>query len=152
MFFPLHHFCLLLSLPCPSPLLPIPPLTPPLLLLQAQTYLVKYGKRLMTEEPEYTSQVITSLCLGHWRQDTPSGQPAKRARPEDFIHIFVNQTEHLVTFLASSVEVGICWGSVCARAHLHVWPASLTPTLPSPPEHPRLQSSGVQHSAGGVPQ
>ena len=67
----------------------------------------------MTAEPEYTSQVITSLCLGHWRQDAPPlGQPSKRARPEDFIHIFVNQTEHLVTFLASSVEVGSCWSVV----------------------------------------
>ena len=115
MFYPLHHSC---PSSCPSPPAPPPP-APPLLPLplQAQTYLVKYGKRLMTEEPEYTSQVITSLCLGHWRQDAlPPGQPAKRARPEDFIHIFVSQTEHLVTFLASSVEVRSCWGSVCVCA------------------------------------
>ena len=106
-----------LSLSYPAPRTPPSPCSsppaPPLPLPQAQTYLVKYGKRLMTAEPEYTSQVITSLCLGHWRQDAPPpGQPSKRARPEDFIHIFVNQTEHLVTFLASSVEVGSCWSAV----------------------------------------
>lgn len=90
----------------------------------------------MTEEPEYTSQVITSLCLGHWRQDTPSGQPAKRARPEDFIHIFVNQTEHLVTFLASSVEVGICWGSVCVCTCAPPCVASIPPShSPLPPQN-----------------
>ena len=132
---------------CSTPLLPLPLLlrpSPPALPLplQAQTYLVKYGKRLMTEEPEYTSQVITSLCLGHWRQEVlPPGQPAKRAKPEDFIHIFVNQTEHLVTFLASSVEVGAFWGTVCVCVcgvccSSPVLPPSLpSPPLPSCPSH-----------------
>jgi tetratricopeptide (TPR) repeat protein len=68
---------------------------------EAQTHIKKYGKSLMAAEPELTAALITSLCLGHWKQ---GGGATRHAKPEEFIHIFVNQQGRLVKFLESSLE------------------------------------------------
>jgi len=71
---------------------------------EAERNLKTYGKELVNEVPESTTTLLTTLCTGY----TPTGDGAdgadgggtrEKARPEEFIHIYVNQAEHLLKFL-----------------------------------------------------
>ena len=74
--------------------------------IQATTYTKKYGKTLMAAEPDLTTRVITSLCLGQWRTTEAIDRSAElQAHPDKFIHIFVDHSERLMHFLESSVKV-----------------------------------------------
>lgn len=65
---------------------------------QAEGYLQKYGKALLDAIPAETTQLLMQLCTG---RAASSG----RSHPEDFIHIFVDNSEELLRFLQHIVEV-----------------------------------------------
>lgn len=71
----------------------------------AEIYMKKYGNSLVNELPEQTTDLLKKLCTGYPAAEVTSGQlEPQRARPEEFIHIYVNQTEFLLDFLDYMVE------------------------------------------------
>ncbi|XP_064459798.1 vacuolar protein sorting-associated protein 11 homolog isoform X2 [Ornithodoros turicata] len=71
---------------------------------QAESYMKKYGKTLLTYVPEQTTDLLKNLCYDY----RPSNDPLpveQRSHPEDFIHIFVSNSEKLLEFLQHMVEV-----------------------------------------------
>lgn len=76
---------------------------------EAEKNLKDYGKELVNMLPDATTQLLMRLCTGY----TPmvDGKPAEptgavdRAKPEKFIHIYVNQNPSLLRFLEHMVTV-----------------------------------------------
>uniref|UniRef100_L7M659 Vacuolar protein sorting-associated protein 11 homolog n=1 Tax=Rhipicephalus pulchellus TaxID=72859 RepID=L7M659_RHIPC len=66
---------------------------------QAEGYMQKYGKALLDAIPAETTQLLMQLC------NDRSGSSLHRSHPEDFIHIFVNNSEELLRFLEHMVNV-----------------------------------------------
>eukprot|EP00055_Hartaetosiga_balthica_P005109 m.14455 g.14455 ORF g.14455 m.14455 type:complete len:1016 (-) comp4316_c0_seq1:135-3182(-) len=87
---------------------------------EAHVNMENYGKRLVTSLPELTTAFLKNLCSADY-QPAPAFEDVvyldKRSRrrrhddyfkppadPENFIHLYVDQQEHLVTFLEFMVE------------------------------------------------
>ena len=71
----------------------------------AESYLKKYGNTLVNELPEQTTDLLKKLCTSFKSPHVSSGEEEpQRARPEEFIHIYVNQTEFLLDFLEFMVQ------------------------------------------------
>ncbi|KAJ8321881.1 hypothetical protein KUTeg_000352 [Tegillarca granosa] len=82
---------------------------------EAEGNLKKYGKMLMSEVPQQTTQLLKRLCTDYRPTDKPlidqyeleGGGTAQieKASAEEFIHIFVNNSSKLTEFLEHMVKV-----------------------------------------------
>lgn len=82
---------------------------------EAEDYMKKYGKTLLTYVPEQTTDLLKRLCSDYKPsnallvdQNMLQGAPPpaeRRSHPEDFIHIFVNKSDKLLEFLQHMVTV-----------------------------------------------
>ncbi|XP_062520596.1 vacuolar protein sorting-associated protein 11 homolog [Corticium candelabrum] len=71
--------------------------------LEAEFNLKKYGKALVNERPDETTELLKLLCTAKW----PGGGQSvgdMRAQPEEFVHIFVQRKEQLQLFLEHMVQ------------------------------------------------
>eukprot|EP00004_Rigifila_ramosa_P020754 TRINITY_DN5423_c0_g1_i3.p1 TRINITY_DN5423_c0_g1~~TRINITY_DN5423_c0_g1_i3.p1 ORF type:complete len:536 (-),score=155.32 TRINITY_DN5423_c0_g1_i3:7-1614(-) len=73
----------------------------------------QYGKTLVSFLPEQTTRLLMLLCTNYSPKtdsDNPpfavSSQITVKARPEEFIHIFVDQPQWLLKFLENATTVG----------------------------------------------
>ena len=74
---------------------------------QAESNLKNYGKMLVNEVPEEATELLKTLCTDYIPEgDKPSegqeiqmGRNIKKAKPDEFIHIFVHQKQKLKEFL-----------------------------------------------------
>ncbi|XP_064597137.1 vacuolar protein sorting-associated protein 11 homolog [Liolophura sinensis] len=82
--------------------------------LEAESNLKQYGKVLMNEAPDQTTELLKRLCTDYRPSDQPlvdqnvlEGGIAKiqKASAEEFIHIFVNNSKKLTEFLEHMVRV-----------------------------------------------
>ncbi|XP_065843977.1 vacuolar protein sorting-associated protein 11 homolog [Oscarella lobularis] len=68
----------------------------------AEVNLKKYGKALVNERPGETTTLLKRLCTGAW-QRFPVDRVLK-AKPEEFIHIYVQKKEKLMEFLEHMIR------------------------------------------------
>jgi len=78
---------------------------------EAETYLQKHGKVLVKNLPEETTGLLMILCTGKHSQKSHVPSPRAgngfvgyRAKPESFIHLYVNHPESLLLFLEFVVK------------------------------------------------
>ena len=88
---------------------------------KAEDNLIKYGKMLVSTIPRETTDLLVKLCTSYVPTGTTaSGKPKqtqqtgiltrvastqpKMANPDQFVHIFVHQTEWLIKFLEYILE------------------------------------------------
>ena len=82
-------------------------------LLQIPQLMVTYGKLLMNELPDETTEFISEVCkekglsfpLPRNVLDYTMNCFTERAEPSDYLHIFVNKPQHLLKFLEKMVTV-----------------------------------------------
>ncbi|XP_067666114.1 vacuolar protein sorting-associated protein 11 homolog [Haliotis asinina] len=81
---------------------------------EAENNLKQYGKILMSEVPQQTTQLLKRLCTDYKPMNKPlvdqlsmdgGLQHIQKANAEEFIHIFVNNSGKLTEFLEHMVEV-----------------------------------------------
>ncbi|CAE1174781.1 VPS11 [Acanthosepion pharaonis] len=81
---------------------------------EAEENLKKYGKILMSEVPQPTTELLKQLCTDYRPSDQPlvdqtvldGGSPKiQKAFAEEFIHIFVNSSARLTEFLEHMIKV-----------------------------------------------
>ncbi|XP_077990077.1 vacuolar protein sorting-associated protein 11 homolog [Glandiceps talaboti] len=82
---------------------------------EAENNLKKYGKILMNEVPQETTELLKLLCTDYKPRDKPLVDEAAmdgsilpkplRANAEEFIHIFVNNSSRLTEFLEHMIKV-----------------------------------------------
>lgn len=72
--------------------------------IECEKNLKTYGKELVNQLPEATTTLLKRLCTGY-APDGGDGGAVDKAAPEEFIHIYVNQKEHLLHFLEHMVNV-----------------------------------------------
>ncbi|KAG8192364.1 hypothetical protein JTE90_029095 [Oedothorax gibbosus] len=77
-----------------------------------------YGKVLMTEVPEETTQLLKRLCTDYDPSQLPSEK--KSSNPEEFIHIFVNNSERLLEFLEHMIKVRPTSSSLVYNTYLEL--------------------------------
>eukprot|EP00118_Oscarella_pearsei_P021494 m.241535 g.241535 ORF g.241535 m.241535 type:complete len:421 (+) comp40206_c0_seq26:703-1965(+) len=70
---------------------------------EAENNLKKYGKELVNVLPLETTNLLKRLCTGDW--EVFLTERRLRAKPEEFIHIYVQQKDQLLEFLEHMVEV-----------------------------------------------
>jgi hypothetical protein len=67
-----------------------------------------YGKELVNQMPDATTELLMQLCTGYRAKGGAGGgelgSSLPKAQPQDFIHIFVNQTASLLKFLEHMVQ------------------------------------------------
>eukprot|EP01105_Mastigella_eilhardi_P017822 TRINITY_DN4108_c0_g1_i3.p1 TRINITY_DN4108_c0_g1~~TRINITY_DN4108_c0_g1_i3.p1 ORF type:complete len:508 (+),score=152.35 TRINITY_DN4108_c0_g1_i3:1433-2956(+) len=87
---------------------------------EAENNVKKYGKTLMTEQPDITTELLTRMCTNYAAApvapaapsapggapaaaagilDEPQGPSVEKANPEEYIHLFVEQPFYLTQFL-----------------------------------------------------
>eukprot|EP00053_Salpingoeca_punica_P016663 m.158284 g.158284 ORF g.158284 m.158284 type:complete len:971 (+) comp17016_c0_seq1:203-3115(+) len=66
---------------------------------QIEENLQKYGKDLVNEMPDMTTQLLMDLCSGRLGRND-----SEKAKAEEYIHIFVNQLPSLTKFLEHIVQ------------------------------------------------
>ncbi|XP_063243527.1 vacuolar protein sorting-associated protein 11 homolog isoform X2 [Bacillus rossius redtenbacheri] len=102
---------------------------------EAEANMKRYGNLLIEKVPEEATQFLKKLCTDY----RPSNKPlvdvgmldgslapsTERASPEDFIHLFLNNSECLVEFLEHLVKVQPRWSTLVYNSlvehYLHVW-------------------------------
>ncbi|GFQ99030.1 vacuolar protein sorting-associated protein 11 homolog [Trichonephila clavata] len=77
-----------------------------------------YGKVLMTEIPEQTTQLLKRLCTDYSANQI-SEKPLS-TNPEEFIHIFVNNTERLLEFLEHMIKIRPTSSSLVYNTYLEL--------------------------------
>lgn len=95
--------------------------------LDAERTLKKYGKSLVTNLPEQTTEFLIGLCVGKTSSSSPTvtspgsmnfGGKIQKSQPEEFIQIFVNEPAWLIIFLerllkqGSSVTSTVVWNTL----------------------------------------
>ncbi|XP_013381879.1 vacuolar protein sorting-associated protein 11 homolog [Lingula anatina] len=82
--------------------------------MEAESNLKRYGKVLMAEVPQETTELLKRLCTDYRPSNKPlvdmntlGGEVPKiqRANADEFIHIFVNNSQRLTEFLEHMVKV-----------------------------------------------
>ncbi|KAK9307140.1 hypothetical protein QLX08_002461 [Tetragonisca angustula] len=104
---------------------------------EAESNMKKYGNILIENVPDESTQFLKALCTNY----RPSNQPLvdqetldgivdqhiDKANPEDFIHLFLNNSERLVEFLEHLVKTYTKWSTLVYNTlvehYLHVWSA-----------------------------
>lgn len=108
----------------------------------AESNMKKYGNILLQNAPEESTQFLKKLCTDYRPINKPlvdqnmldgSNVPyVERANPEDFIHLFLNNSERLVEFLEHLVKVQPRWSTLVYNTlvehYLHVWASLTDPT------------------------
>lgn len=102
---------------------------------EAESNMKKYGNILIQHAPDEATQFLKRLCTDY----RPSNKPlvdqsmldgsaslhVERANPEDFIHLFLNNSERLVEFLEHLVKVHTKWSTLVYNTliehYLHLW-------------------------------
>ncbi|PIK39430.1 putative vacuolar protein sorting-associated protein 11-like [Apostichopus japonicus] len=82
--------------------------------IEAMENMKKYGKTLMSQEPDKTTDLLKLLCTEYKPKDEPLVDmatlegglppPLQRASAEEFIHIFVNNSPKLSEFLEHMIK------------------------------------------------
>ncbi|XP_015915607.2 vacuolar protein sorting-associated protein 11 homolog [Parasteatoda tepidariorum] len=78
-----------------------------------------YGKVLMTEVPEQTTQLLKRLCTDYNAYATTPDR-SMSANPEEFIHIFVNNSERLLEFLEHMIKIRPTSSSLVYNTYLEL--------------------------------
>ncbi|PSN48268.1 hypothetical protein C0J52_03049, partial [Blattella germanica] len=110
---------------------------------EAESNMKKYGNVLIENAPEEATQFLKKLCTDYRPSNKPlvdqsmldgsSSFPLpERANPEDFIHLFLNNSERLVEFLEHLVKVQTKWSTLVYNTliehYLHVWNSLTDPS------------------------
>ncbi|XP_033330810.1 vacuolar protein sorting 11 [Megalopta genalis] len=104
---------------------------------EAESNMKKYGNVLMENVPNESTQFLKSLCTNYRPSNKPLvdqealdgtvEQDIDKANPEDFIHLFLNNSERLVEFLEHLVKTNTKWSTLVYNTlvehYLHVWSA-----------------------------
>lgn len=77
--------------------------------------MLTFGDILINKAPEDTTDFLKEFCVSVKNQEgsipvNPTG-PQGRARPQDFLHLFLNKSEYLVTFLEHLIENQTSWST-----------------------------------------
>ncbi|XP_058799921.1 vacuolar protein sorting-associated protein 11 homolog isoform X5 [Phymastichus coffea] len=98
---------------------------------EAEMNMKKYGNILIENVPNEATQFLKTLCTNYIPTNKTSNkeQPPEKANPEDFIHLFLNNSERLVEFLEHLIKTDVKWSTsvynTLVEHYLHVW-SSLT--------------------------
>ncbi|KPJ02358.1 Vacuolar protein sorting-associated protein 11-like [Papilio xuthus] len=101
----------------------------------ADMYMKKYGHKLIQHEPKESTKLLKLLCTDYKPRSKPlvdedslSGvhREPDRALPDEYIHMFLNNSEHLIEFLEHMVS---CADLKCSSLvyntliehYIHVW-------------------------------
>ncbi|XP_011305315.1 vacuolar protein sorting-associated protein 11 homolog [Fopius arisanus] len=104
---------------------------------EADDNMKKYGSVLITNVPSEATQFLKKLCTNYRAVDKPlidenvldgtNEEIVERSNPEDFIHLFLNNSERLVEFLEHLVKTDTKWSTMVYNTlvehYLHVWGA-----------------------------
>lgn len=101
---------------------------------EAELNMKKYGSILIDNVPNEATQFLKTLCTNHKvsnktldKISLDSNEHVNRANPEDFIHLFLNNSERLVEFLEHLVKNDSKWSTLVYNTlvehYLHVWSA-----------------------------
>ncbi|XP_070156564.1 vacuolar protein sorting-associated protein 11 homolog isoform X1 [Polyergus mexicanus] len=104
---------------------------------EAEVNMKKYGNILIENVPNESTQFLKTLCTNYKPSDKPlvdqealngyTEQRVDKANPEDFIHLFLNNSERLVEFLEHLVKSDTRWSTLVYNTlvehYLHVWSA-----------------------------
>lgn len=85
----------------------------------AERNMKSYGKVLMAEVPEQTTQLLKRLCTDYNPLQIISDK-LQSANPEEFIHIFVNNSERLLEFLEHMIKVRPSSSSLVYNTYLEL--------------------------------
>lgn len=101
---------------------------------QAELYMKKYGNVLIQNVPNESTQFLKKLCSDYVPRDKPLAsenmvnglnQTKQKADPEDYIHLFLNNSTRLVEFLEHLVGEGRILSTPVSDTllehYLHVW-------------------------------
>eukprot|EP00117_Sycon_ciliatum_P023495 scpid32393/ scgid19961/ Vacuolar protein sorting-associated protein 11 homolog len=92
-------------------------------LQDADSYLKKYGNALVNEIPQETTALLKRLCTASPPAPAEGEEQGDEfcIRPEEFIHIYVNQTEYLLDFLEFIVKEQVASSSVIYNTLLELY-------------------------------
>ncbi|XP_012139382.1 vacuolar protein sorting 11 isoform X2 [Megachile rotundata] len=104
---------------------------------EAESNMKKYGNILIENVPNESTQFLKTLCTKYRPSNKPLvdqemldgtvDQYFDKANPEDFIHLFLNNSERLVEFLEHLVKTDTKWSTLVYNTlvehYLHVWSA-----------------------------
>ncbi|XP_076642334.1 vacuolar protein sorting 11 [Halictus rubicundus] len=104
---------------------------------EAESNMKKYGNILIENVPNESTQFLKALCTNYRPSNKPLvdqealdgtvEQEIDKANPEDFIHLFLNNSERLVEFLEHLVKTNTKWSTLVYNTlvehYLHVWSA-----------------------------
>nr|CAD7409648.1 unnamed protein product [Timema poppensis] len=102
---------------------------------EAEANMKRYGNVLIQNAPEESTEFLKKLCTEYRPSNKPlvdvgmldgsTAPSVDRASPEDFIHLFLNNSERLVEFLEHLVKVQPRWSALVYNTliehYLHVW-------------------------------
>ncbi|XP_076184053.1 vacuolar protein sorting 11 [Ptiloglossa arizonensis] len=104
---------------------------------EAESNMKKYGNILIENVPNESTQFLKTLCTNYRPSNKPlvdqealNGtveQHVDKANPEDFIHLFLNNSDCLIEFLEHLVKVDTKWSTLVYNTliehYLYVWSA-----------------------------
>ncbi|XP_014209287.1 vacuolar protein sorting-associated protein 11 homolog, partial [Copidosoma floridanum] len=94
-------------------------------LKQAEMNMKKYGKILIENVPSEATQFLKVLCTNCISNRGAKENCTEKANPEDYLHLFMNNSERLVEFLEHLVKIDYKWSTTVYNTlvehYLHVW-------------------------------
>ncbi|XP_028167464.1 vacuolar protein sorting-associated protein 11 homolog [Ostrinia furnacalis] len=103
----------------------------------ADLYMRRHGHLLIQHEPEESTKFLKSLCTDYRPRNKPlvdestlqgRTRPAERALPDDYIHMFLSNSERLIEFLehmtAAQFECSKLVYNALIEHYIHVWAKS----------------------------
>lgn len=100
----------------------------------AEFYMKKYGHILIEHVPQESTQFLKALCTNYKPRNKPlvsesmlngSFEMPQRSDPEDYIHLFLNNSEQLVEFLEYLIAEGCILNTpvydTLLEHYLYVW-------------------------------
>ncbi|KAF5277458.1 hypothetical protein FQA39_LY18488 [Lamprigera yunnana] len=93
----------------------------------AEMYMKKYGQILIKHVPQDSTNFLKRLCTNYKSliEDEGELESTEKADPEDYIHLFLNNSEHLVEFLEHLIMQGCILSTpvydTLLEHYLHVW-------------------------------
>ncbi|XP_008204135.1 vacuolar protein sorting-associated protein 11 homolog isoform X1 [Nasonia vitripennis] len=95
---------------------------------EAEMNMKKYGNILIENVPNEATQFLKILCTNYIPTNKAlpeKEQSVEKANPEDFIHLFLNNSERLVEFLEHLIKTDSKWSTpvynTLVEHYLHVW-------------------------------
>ncbi|CAK1555893.1 unnamed protein product [Leptosia nina] len=103
----------------------------------ADCYMKKYGHKLIQHEPDESTDLLKLLCTDYKPRSRPLVDESSlagrykepdRSFPDDFIHMFLSNSERLITFLEHMISTDIKCSTLVYDAliehYIHVWAKS----------------------------